>query len=47
MHVSTDDGAELVLDAGSGIRGLGEALVGCGRRIDILRRTYTSITSAA
>lgn len=35
VQVSTDDGAELVLDAGSGIRELGGTLAGC-RRMDIL-----------
>jgi phosphoribosyl 1,2-cyclic phosphodiesterase len=36
VQVSTDDGAELVLDAGSGIRELGATLAGRCRRIDIL-----------
>jgi phosphoribosyl 1,2-cyclic phosphodiesterase len=36
VQVSTDDGAELVLDAGSGIRELGVTLAGRCRRMDIL-----------
>jgi phosphoribosyl 1,2-cyclic phosphodiesterase len=36
VQVSTGDGAELVLDAGSGIRELGAALAGRCRRMDIL-----------
>jgi phosphoribosyl 1,2-cyclic phosphodiesterase len=36
VQVSTDDGAELVLDAGSGIRELGAALAGRCRSMDIL-----------
>lgn len=36
VQVSTDDGAELVLDAGSGIRELGATLAGRCTRMDIL-----------
>jgi len=36
VHVTTDDGTELILDAGSGIRELGHTMVGGRRRIDIL-----------
>jgi len=36
VQVTTDSGAELILDAGSGIRELGAALVGRCRQMDIL-----------
>lgn len=36
VQVTTDEGTELILDAGSGIRELGHALVGRCRRINIL-----------
>src|SRR5690242_7684449 len=36
VHVTTDDGTELILDAGTGIRELGQTMVGERRRIDIL-----------
>lgn len=36
VQIACDDGSELILDAGSGIRALGRALVGSGRRIHIL-----------
>lgn len=36
VQITTDDGAELILDAGSGIRELGQALMGRRRRLDIL-----------
>ena len=36
VHVVADDGTVLVLDAGSGIRGLGPRLLGAARRVDLL-----------
>jgi phosphoribosyl 1,2-cyclic phosphodiesterase len=36
VQITTDDGTEVILDAGSGIRELGQALMGRSRRMDIL-----------
>jgi phosphoribosyl 1,2-cyclic phosphodiesterase len=36
VQVTTDDGSEIILDAGTGIRELGRALVGRSRRIHLL-----------